>query len=136
MRSRNGHLHALAYPALLALGISHLNEDRLAAGLEAAFFLKRAEALGGFGTVLNKGDETRGSILLLLAERGLPKCFLERSLQASGRYEWGRSGPPQAEAESAAQYVAHRLRSDPDCWILELDIPLTERFIAETIGET
>ena len=47
-----------------------MSEARLAAGFEAAGFLKRAEALGGFGTVLHKGDETHGTILLSLLERG------------------------------------------------------------------
>lgn len=113
-----------------------MSEERLAAGLEAAVFLKRAEALGGFGTVLHKGDDARGSILLVLLDRGAPAGFLERTLQASGRYGWGRTGPSEVNSESAAQYVAHRFRSDPDCWIIELDIPVPERFIAETIGQT
>ena len=113
-----------------------MSQVRLSAGLEAASFLRRAEALGGFGTVLHKGDDTRGSILLALLERGAPAGFLERTLQASGRYDWGRTGPPDPDSETAAQYVAHRFRSDPDCWVIELDIPLAERFIAETIGQT
>ena len=113
-----------------------MSDDRLAAGLEAATFLRRAEALGGFGAVLHKGDDTRGTILLSLLERGSPAGFLERSLGPGGRYGWARSGPGELTRESAAQYVAHRFRADPDCWIIELDIPLVERFIAETIGET
>ena len=32
-----------------------------------------------------------------------------------------------------ATYVARRRRSDPDLWIIELDIPEAERFAAETI---
>jgi hypothetical protein len=113
-----------------------VSEDRLAAGLEAASFVRRAEALGGFGTVLHRGDDSRGSIVLALLERGLPAGFLERTLHASGHYAWSRTGPAAPDSESAAQYVAHRFRSDPDCWIIELDIPLAERFIAETISET
>ena len=113
-----------------------MSEARLAAGFEAAGFLKRAEALGGFGTVLHKGDETHGTILLSLLERGAPAGLLERTLQASGRYGWSRVGPSERDSQAVSQYVAHRFRSDPDCWVIELDIPLTERFIAETIGET
>ena len=111
-------------------------DERLASGIEAASFLRRAEALGGFGTVIHKGDESRGTILIALLEKGAPAGFLERTLQASGRYSWSRSGPTESDLESFAQYVAHRFRSDPDCWVIELDIPLAERFIAETISET
>lgn len=113
-----------------------MSEARLATGLEAAGFLKRAEALGGFGTVLYRGDESRGSLLLSLLERGVPAGLLERTLQASGHYEWTRVGPNGPDPQAVTQYIAHRFRSDPDCWVLELDIPLAERFIAETIGET
>ena len=110
--------------------------DRLTAGLEVTSFLRLAEARGGFGTVLHKGDESRGSILLVVLERGRQTGFLERTLQASGQYEWSDSGPDGADPARAAQYVAQRRRYDPDCWVIELDIPSSERFIAETIGAT
>lgn len=113
-----------------------MSEDRLPAGLEAASFLRHAQALGGFGTVLHKGDESRGSILLAVLERGVHVAFLERTLQPGGRYGWTTVGPNADDSGKAAQYLAQRRRADPDSWVLELDIPLSERFIAETIGST
>ena len=110
--------------------------DRLAAGLEVSAFLRRAEASGGFGTVLHRGDESRGTILLVVAERGVPAAFLERTLRADGAYGWSENGSSEADSDRAAQYVAQRRRSDPDCWIIELDVPLSKRFIAETIAAT
>lgn len=112
-----------------------MSDARLAAGVEATAFLRRAQAVGGFGTVLHKGDESRGSLLLLVLEKGTAVTFLERRLSASGRYEWGSNGPDAPSAESAEHYVVGRRAADPDCWILELDVPLSERFIAETTSE-
>lgn len=113
--------------------MSATQPERLAAGLEVSAFLRRAEAEGGFGTVLNKGDESRGSILLVVLERGVPAALLDRNLQPGGRYGWTELGSGAVDSNWVAQYVARRRRSDPDCWIVELDVPLSERFIAETI---
>jgi hypothetical protein len=110
--------------------------DRLAAGLEVGSFLRLAEAQGGFGTVLHKGDANRGALLLVIMERGRHAGLLERSLGAEGIYGWKITGPSEIDSALAAQYVARRSQSDPDCWVIELDIPLSERFIAETIGVT
>lgn len=106
-------------------------DARLVPSMETAAMLRRTEMLGGFGTVLNKGDPERGAILLLLLERGVPRCFLERLLRPDGRYVWQAGGPSTIDSNTASQYVARRQRSDPDCWVLELDIPSAERFIAE-----
>ncbi|MCA1654304.1 MAG: DUF1491 family protein [Sphingomicrobium sp.] len=109
-------------------------EARLAAGIEASAFLRRAEALGGCGAVLHKGDAERGALLLAISERGIPLSCLARALGAEGRYGWARVGPSQAEAPMLTDFLARRRRSDPDEWQIELDIPLAERFIAETIA--
>lgn len=110
-------------------------EPRLAAGVEVGAILRRADSLGGFGAVLQKGDSERGSILLSIVERGTAVTFLERMLQPNGIYKWQVSGPVGADSLALSQYIARRQRADPDCWILELDIPSAERFIAEMTSE-
>jgi len=105
---------------------------RLTAALETSALLRRAEALGGFGTVLHKGDEQRGAILMAVLERGRHQAFLERTLQGDGRYRWSRVGPTDGESQKTANFIAQRRRADPDQWVIELDIPTAERFIADT----
>jgi hypothetical protein len=46
---------------------------RLPAQLEAAALIRQAEAEGGFGTVIKRGDAERGALILLIASRGEPK---------------------------------------------------------------
>jgi hypothetical protein len=107
-------------------------DDRLAPGIEVTALIRRAEALGGFGMVIHKGDPDRGTILLVIAERGEHRALLERRMQADWSYRWTSTGAPARDSLGAAQDVARARSRDPDCWVLELDIPSSERFIAET----
>lgn len=110
-----------------------MSRDRLPAHLEVSGILRRAEALGGFATVLRKGDPERGSILLMIASRGRHVACLERMLSRDGDYAWKATGPGESAGSSAlADFLAKRARFDEDCWAVELDIAEPERFIAET----
>ena len=106
-----------------------MSEPRLAAGVEVSGLLARARNEGGFGTVLRRGDEERGSILILLADRGQVRVTLQRFLQRNGNY----AGEARESGDSAAteQALARACDRDPDLWLIELDVPSTERFIAE-----
>ena len=108
-------------------------DSRLPAHLEASSLLRRAEAAGGFATIITKGDPDRGSLVLLIGNRGEHVACLERGIGPSGNYVWQTSGPG-AGASSAELYEwsAKRRRFDADLWLIELDVPLPERFIAET----
>jgi hypothetical protein len=106
-------------------------EPRVASSVLVTALIRKAESEGGFAAVLSKGDETAGSILLLLTERGANPQILERLLQPDGRYVWGRS---TGEAEEVPGFIARRRRFDPDLWVLELDVPSGERFAAEMIA--
>jgi hypothetical protein len=106
-------------------------EARLASSVLVSALLRRAQAEGGFGAVLAKGDPTAGAIAVILAEKGRNACFLERLLQPDGTYAW-QSARQEIENEREFQEFLDRRRSyDRDLWILELDIPSAERFAAE-----
>ena len=104
---------------------------RVASSVLVGALLRKAEADGGFGAVLAKGDANAGSVLVLLTERGGNAQLLERILQSDGRYAWRASGDSQANPADLAQLLARRRRFDPDLWVVELDIPSRERFAAE-----
>ena len=107
--------------------------ERLPAHLEASGFLRSAEQAGGFGMVLRKGDADRGSLVLIIGNRGEHYGCLERSLSRDGQYRWQQVGPSRgAGTETIAEWSQKRARFDSDLWLIELDIPSPERFIAET----
>ncbi len=108
---------------------------RLPASIEASAFIKRAEVLGGTAVVLHKGDADRGSMLLLITERGQAVALLDRVLSMDGGYRWERQRAlSESDPQQLAAYLERRRSRDPDLWVLELDIAQPERFIAETIG--
>ncbi|UUR07288.1 DUF1491 family protein [Sphingomonas glaciei] len=106
-----------------------MSEPRLAAGIEAAALLAQARHLGGFGTVLRRGDGERGSLMIVVAERGESRFLLQRLLQRSGDYGWELQ--LIADSDSLRASLAKASDRDPDLWMIELDVPSAERFIAD-----
>jgi hypothetical protein len=104
---------------------------RLASSVLVSALLRRAQDEGGFGAVIAKGDPTAGAIAVILAEKGRKACFLERLLQPDGRYAWQSARQEVENEEEFKSFLERRRKSDPDLWILELDIACAERFAAE-----
>ena len=110
-------------------------DNRLPAHLEASSLLRRAEVEGGFGMVIARGDPDRGALILLVAQRGAHFACLERGMGANGAYAWQTTGPAAGESDNIVRDWSQKRRSnDPDLWLIELDVALPERFIAETIA--
>jgi len=110
-----------------------VNDARLPAHLEASGLLRRAEAAGGFGAILARGDRERGELVVIVAKRGTHFACLERGLTATGAYQWQQVGPDSDTSQAeVAGWCAKRRKFDRDLWLIELDVPQPERFIAET----
>lgn len=109
-----------------------MTAPRLATSVYVGALIRKAQGEGGFAAVLAKGDETAGSLLVILTERGADPCLFERILQPDGRYAWELAAAQPADGPGAVpDLVARRRRFDPDLWVLELDVPSRERFAAE-----
>jgi hypothetical protein len=100
---------------------------RLASSVMVSALIRQAEAQGGFGAVLAKGDSSAGAIVVVLTERGANPRLYERILQQDGAYRWLATTQDSADVPA---FIAKRRRFDPDLWVLELDIPAPERFAA------
>jgi hypothetical protein len=105
---------------------------RLASGALVNALVRRANAQGGFATVMAKGDSTAGAILIIAQDRGENARAWERGVGASGTTELIAVGP-EGDARAVTDYWMKRRHSDPDLWVVELDIAQAERFAAETI---
>ncbi len=106
-------------------------DARLTSATFVSALLRMAQQQGGFGTVMKRGDEHAGAVLIVLAERGQPVDLLERLLAGDGRYSWAS---PLAAAHNAAEinkFLEKRQRFDPDSWVIELDTASAERFADE-----
>ena len=108
---------------------------RLSSAMLVSALIRRVNAEGGFGTVIHRGDDQAGAILVECADRGAPDLLLERATALDGSDGWRTlSMPGDADAAGQADRIARRRQSDPDLWVIELDIADAQRFAAETIG--
>ena len=109
---------------------------RLPSGLLVGVMLRRVNQAGGIGTMLARGDEQAGAILIITLEKGTNSRAWERGIGPSGTVELISVGPqtPDNEAEIYDYWQRRRAR-DPDLWVIELDIAQAERFAAETMAE-
>lgn len=113
-----------------------MSDDRLPAAIEATGLMRRVEAQGDFAALLHKGDPDRGTIFLVVSSRGRHVACLERALSLDGKYGWQQVGPGEsASPGDVSGFLEKRRRFDPDIWLIDLDIALPERFIAETTGK-
>lgn len=99
--------------------------SRLPTGLLVSALLRRVNDAGGFAVVRARGDDTAGAVLAIADD-----VLLERGLDARGDFALIESTP--RPGESVDDYWARRRRSDPDLWVIELDIPQAKRLVAET----
>lgn len=113
--------------------MSGAEEGRLPARLEVTALLRRVQQEGGFATILAKGEEQAGTILLVAINHGCPARAFERMPQAHGGRDWTLSRTEDPADPGAFQaWLERRRMQDPDLWIAELDIPNAERFILPT----
>jgi len=105
-------------------------DDRLPAHLEVTGLIRAAEAAGGFGTVLSKGEKHAGTLLVVCCHKGTQARAYERMPRADGTRGWAlsKSQDPENPFEFS-EYCDRRAGQDRDLWIVELDHEDAERLL-------
>jgi hypothetical protein len=107
---------------------------RLPAAVEVSALVRQVNAAGGFATVVARGEQDAGTILLLLCENGGNQRVYERMPMADGTRGWHCARRlDSADPQKFHDWLERRLCQDPDLWIVELDIAAAERFIGLTV---
>ena len=106
-------------------------DARLPTHLEVTGLIRAVENAGGFATVLARGHREAGTLAVLTIERGRNARLFERMPQLDGSrsFTCSREEDPENK-EDFSEYVIRRGKQDPDLWIVELDVPDGERFVA------
>lgn len=105
---------------------------RLTSALLVSHLTRRAFALGGSAAILTKGDPGAGALMLQLREKGAFSGLWDPILTPSGDYCWVKNVDQTIDNKQLFEnYLDRRRAIDPDLWIIELDVPNAERFIAE-----
>lgn len=109
--------------------------ERLSAHIEVNGLIRAVEAAGGFATVLARGERDGGTVLLVTLDRNQPATLYERMPRPDGSRPFLAAKRENPEnRQEFADYLDRRRRQDPDLWLIELDIPQAERFIASWAG--
>ena len=110
-------------------------DARLPAHIEVSGLIRAVESAGGFVMVLQKGERDAGTILVLTTQNGRNTRLWERMPQLDGSRKFSCTCEQDDEnPREIDEYVGKRRRSDPDCWVIELDIENAERFVAPGPG--
>jgi len=106
-------------------------ESRVPAHIEVAGLIRAVEAAGGFATVIAKGERDAGTLLVVCCGNDRCAAAYERMPQPEGGRAWTLTRQQDAEnRQEFWDYCDRRKSQDDDLWILELDVPDAERFIA------
>ena len=112
-----------------------MSAPRLPTHLVFSGLIRATQAAGGFATVLARGDADSGILLILTMDRGENARLWERmpTLDGARPFVVSKSQEPEKEQEFT-DYWRRRVAQDPDCWVIELDVPNPERLIVEAAG--
>lgn len=109
--------------------------DRLNSQFLVQALVRRVNAQGGFATVVHKGDSISGSILLLCIHARQDIRLFERIYDFSGGYKIiSVAENSRGDEGEINAYITRRRQSDPDLWVVELDVPNGEQLIAGLFG--
>ena len=107
---------------------------RLNARLWVGSLLRRANQAGDFATVVKKGDETAGQVILVARRRNGHMQVFTRTMNSSGNYSWTVAmAKEQEELVKVNEYLERQAGYDPDLWIIELDTDNPERFVDDEL---
>lgn len=107
-----------------------MEEPRLPAHIEVAGLIRRTQAEGGFATVLRRGEDDAGTLLVVLTLGGRNGRAFERMPLPDGTRGWHCSRVQDAENPMEfEEWLDRRKRQDSDLWLVELDLAGGERLL-------
>lgn len=98
-----------------------------------AALIRRTQDAGGFAAVLARGHDGAGAILAVAVGRETTR-LLEAAPELPGAPPIVDVTPADARPQVVEDYWRRRRARDPDLWVVELDSPHAERFVAEILS--
>ena len=108
----------------------------LSTDIWVAALIRRAEMGGAYATVVRRGDQRAGAVLVKVIDRstGATRLYTE-AVRADGERLWMR--PAKTEEEQGLdQYVERALKVDPDLWVVEIEDRGARHFLTEPVDES
>ena len=99
-----------------------MSEARLKTAIWVQACVKRANLSGGIATIVHRGDDTSGAVLVKLNRFREGCTVLVETRDAAGHRAWLRGTGAAAVSETDADaYIERSRRRDPDCWVIEIE---------------
>jgi hypothetical protein len=111
--------------------VNELMPREIPAHIWVSALLRRASVAGAFATIVHRGDEERGDVLVKVTRaRGEAQLYAP-AFNPEGPSEFERLA---AEDELAADaLIAKRLKSDRDLWVVEIEDREGRHFLTEKV---
>jgi hypothetical protein len=99
-----------------------VSEGRVASDIWVGAHIRQCIARGIVATVVKKGDDWGGAIIVVLNLLGDGFRVLTQSRDADGNMAWlpAKGGAMMTDRE-ADDYVARQTARDPDLWVIEVE---------------
>ena len=105
----------------------------LSSDLWVSALIRRAQIEGAYATVVKKGDDRAGSVIVKAYDTSTrtARLFTE-AFGTDGDRLWIQPVTSDSESELDA-YIARQRRYDPDLWVVEIEDRQGRHFITETV---
>lgn len=99
-----------------------MSEGRIATELWVMAHIRQCHAKGIMATVVKRGDDWGGAVVIKLNLLGPGFRVLTQSRDIDGNIAWlqAKEGAVIAEAD-ADDYIARQTQRDPDLWVIEIE---------------
>ena len=112
-----------------------MTDARLPAHVEVSAIIKQVQALGGFATVLSRGERDAGTLILLTIDRGNNASLWERMPSLDGPRLFTLTREQNAgKPNEFLEYISRRAAQDDDLWIVEIDLPDAAEFVQSRVN--
>ena len=101
------------------------------AHLWVSALLRRASVAGAFATIVHRGDEERGDVLVKVTRARSEAQLYAPAFNPEGPSEFERLATEDELAADAL--IAKRLKSDRDLWVVEIEDREGRHFLTEKV---
>ena len=109
-------------------------QPRLKSGLWVRALIRRYDGQAIPATVVRKGDEDAGAILVKVSRRERGCVVMTRAQDPAGALFWQRgTGQEPVDEVAADAYIARQAGRDPDLWVVEIEAGTGEIVLDGTV---